>query len=110
MRTARRVAVVLLVLGGAAAAGVYGLRQLPASISYQVTAEFDALPPTDEPLEEWLRAQPGVVKAFANRRGQTVEVIWIMTQSAGPRLPPTPDVAVEFERLGYRGRRSVRYG
>lgn len=79
-----------------------GLRLIPASRGYSISAEFAELPANDRELEQWLRNQPGVVKhtAQVTRDGHVVFISWIMTQNVGGN-PRTPDVRTAWQRMGY---------
>jgi hypothetical protein len=78
------------------------LLQVKASIVYSVRAEFTELPADDKALENWLAAQPGVVKAMCDRDPGAIRVYWIMVQDMR-RKPPAPDLHQAFEEFGYRG-------
>ncbi len=94
-----------VVVAGFGAAGWYGLRQIPVSFGYSIRGDFEALPENDTPLEEWLRSQPGVLgyPLLIERHNRSVGVTWMMTQTAGSREPPAPDLRRAFEQFGYRG-------
>ena len=82
------------------------LKFLPASLGYTVEAEFADFPPDDTALEEWLRRQPGVVKAFVGQReGEPgVLVIDVLMVRNGWGDPPFPDLETKCDELGYHGR------
>ena len=103
MRIRKVPVVVLFVIAGLVVAGWYGLRQMKASFSYGICAEFEHLPENDTEFETWIKAQPGVVRADVVRTGNSVGVIFIMVQTVGSRQPPVPDVSAAFDRLGYKG-------
>jgi hypothetical protein len=68
-------------------------------------ARFETMPPGDEALEQWLRAQPGVVKhtIWINRLGEdkkTLEVSFIRSQNMAGH-PPIPDLDTKCAELGY---------
>lgn len=111
MRIPRALIITLLVAGGLVVAGWLALRQIPASFGYGIRVEFDTLPANDKPLEEWMKAQPGVVEHTVHvaRNGNSVGMLWIMTQSIGPRGPPVPDFRTAFERFGYKGPGPIHY-
>jgi hypothetical protein len=101
---ARTVKCLSVLLGLMATIGVVwvGSRFIPVSQVYSVRAEFDTLPPNDRELERWLRSQKGVLShtVCVERHGQTLRVIWIMTQSMNGS-PPTPELERAWERLRY---------
>src|SRR5262249_32657727 len=95
-----------------AAAAWVGLRFIPASFGYAVEAElvsFASLPADDHRLEEWLRAQPGVVPHTVHVRREPARhpnrlvVIFTMVRDGWGR-PPFPDLEAACDELGYAGR------
>ena len=111
MRLWKGIVVALVIVSGCVAGAWYALRQIRASFSYGILAEFESVPPNDKALEQWWRSQPGVVETtvFVDRRQNSVGVLWIQVQSAGPRNPPVPDFRAAFEQFGYRGLRHIHY-
>jgi hypothetical protein len=69
-----RIAPALLALAWAGTLGWIGYRLANATSVMVARLDFAALPASDEPLEEWLRSQPGVVAAAVSRQGDTVVV------------------------------------
>lgn len=87
------------------AAGYYLHLFIPGDIGYGREAEFEFVPPSDEPFKEWVRAQPGVYLVYVQRRplekGYRVEVTFGMTRN-GFRQPPLPDLDSAAAEFGYR--------
>src|SRR4051794_28174264 len=69
-----RIAPALLALAWTGTVGWFGYRLANATSIMIARLEFAALPASDEPMEEWLRSQPGVVAAVVSRQGNTVVV------------------------------------
>ena len=108
MRRWKRLIVVLLLVGGIVGGAWYGARQLAASFAYSVQVECESLPPDDEPLELWLKSQPGVFGTHVSREGKTMKVSWGMGQYLFPRRPPTPNLRAALEQFGYGGVGPIR--
>jgi len=68
-----RIVPALLALAWAGTVGWLGYRLANATSVMTARLDFAALPASDEPLEEWLRSQPGVAAAVS-RQGNTVVV------------------------------------
>jgi hypothetical protein len=100
------ITLILLVLG--LPCWIY-LHQVKISFLYEAKAEFIELPTDDKALEEWLLAQPGVVKASSQRENKAIRIYWIMNQNSLGN-PPTPDLRAEFDQLGYRELVILQYG
>jgi hypothetical protein len=54
--------------------GWLGYRLANATVLWPVQLHFAALPASDEPLQEWLRSQPGVLDARLSRQGDAVTI------------------------------------
>jgi hypothetical protein len=99
-----------LVVAVAAVAAFVGIRHWPrhwvhASCGYCVEARFGSLPPDDEPLREWLRAQPGVVPDTVSvrrfgRGGRRLEIVFIHVRNLAGE-PPLPDLNARCAGVGY---------
>lgn len=97
--------IALAVVAAVLTAAWAGLKSIPASLGYDVEAEFSEIPPNDDALEEWLRTQPGVVRAFVGQREGEPKVLvvsFIMVRNGWG--PPLPDLDAKCDELGYRGR------
>lgn len=96
------IVLLIFILG---ASGYYFLHFIPGDIAYGREAEFEYVPPSDERLEKWVRAQPGVYIAYVQRRplekGYRVEVTFGMTRN-GFGQPPLPDLDSAAAEFGYR--------
>jgi hypothetical protein len=113
----RRVLLTLTIVGLLGTAGWWGLHSIPASIGYDLEAEFETVPPNDERLEQWLGSQPGVATTVVKRERAgarwRVEVIYVITRD-GWGQPRLPDLNAAAAELGYgkpdgRFRDSPRY-
>jgi hypothetical protein len=104
VRRALITTVVVLVAVGAA--GWYGLHWIPFDSGYGLEAEFVAVPPDDEALAAWVRAQPRVYVAYVNRKRVgdrwRVEVLFGITRN-GWGQPPLPALDAAAADFGYRG-------
>jgi hypothetical protein len=69
-----RIVPVALALAWAGTAGWLGYRLANATTVMTARLDFAALPTSDEPLQEWLRSQPGVAAAAIRRQENTVVV------------------------------------
>jgi hypothetical protein len=69
-----RIVPVALLLAWAGTVGWLGYRLANATSVMTARLDFATLPASDEPLQEWLRSQPGVVAAAVSRQGNTVVV------------------------------------
>lgn len=107
------VAMLALLIG----AGWYGLHYIPVDFGYLVTTEFEAVPPSDEPLQTWLRGQPGVFRAWVER--EPVETLVKVSVGLGMTRnqwgdPPFPNLANKCAEFGYKGQqgpfRDVPFG
>lgn len=81
------------------------LRVVRASYGYHVRAQFASLPQVDTKLQEWIKAQPGVVaphQVFIWRTNQTVTVFFIMSRNL-KGYPPFPNLESACKELGYAG-------
>jgi hypothetical protein len=58
--------------------GWLGYRLVNATTVMTARLDFAALPASDQPLEDWLRSQPGVLTAAVRRQGNTVVVEWAL--------------------------------
>jgi|SRR5690242_14795966 hypothetical protein len=101
----RRVLVVVAVLAAVGAAGWWGLHWIPFDMGYSLEAEFESVPPDDEPLQRRVRSHPGVYLAGVNRQRVghrwRIEVIFGLSRNGWePRLP---DLDAATADLGYRG-------
>ena len=86
--------------------GYVGLKSIPASIGYALIAEFDEVPPTDEPLVEWIKSHKGIYASFVNR--EKIGTRWAIKVYVGITHdgwgnPPFPKLESKCEELGYRG-------
>lgn len=77
------------------------LTKMKPSVSNAFRAEFKEMPADDIALENWIAAQPGVIKVGCDRDESAIRIYWIMSQDLW--LDPPPDIRLEFERFGYRG-------
>jgi len=75
-----------------------------ASYGFEVRAQFDSLPLSDEELVEWLRLQPGVVPhtVWTARDGTALRVVFIQVRNIVGH-PPFPALEEECAKLGYKG-------
>jgi hypothetical protein len=85
-----------------------GIRSIPVSYSYGVVTEFDVVPPNDQALDDWIRAQPGVVVHMAGVNRTRVGERWLIEVNYGISRngwgePPLPDLDAACAALGYRG-------
>jgi hypothetical protein len=84
-----------------AAFGIAAKTVKPSIIySYRFTAT--KMPADDVGLENWLRNQPGIVRAFANRKANVVRVDFIVSRDLLGN-PANPDLQQGFSLLGYHG-------
>jgi hypothetical protein len=102
MRWLKWTAAVAIILFGILYSGWMFVRQIPVSVGFSVRAEFKEFPKNDRGLEEWLAAQPGVVKVATARDVGAIRIYWIMSRKIYEG-PPIPDPRTEFDRIGYRG-------
>jgi hypothetical protein len=115
-----RIAPIVVALAWAGTVGWLGYRLANATSVMTARLDFAALPASDEPLQERLRSQPGVIGAAVSREGNTVVVecalspygshtlgrwgdtVWLeYTTLAGDKL--TLDLARAATDVGYRG-------
>ncbi len=98
------VVVALVFLSGVAAYHVF-THTVHASMGYCLEARFETLPPDDEPLKAWLRAQPGIVPhTVAVGRFDPDEKLLVVMFTQVRNLanePPLPDLDAACQRLGY---------
>lgn len=91
---------------GVCLCGVLGWVFEEPGMFYSVSAQFQELPDSDDPLQEWLRSQPGVVDSHwsprITRAGKSVTVGWHHMKT-WRRDPVTPNLREQFESFGYRG-------
>lgn len=84
----------------------HGLHSIPASIGYEVEADFAEVPPDDGALEAWLRSHPGVWSASVSRHpvgGRTRLWVLVGMTRDGFGRPPFPDLGGACADFGYRG-------
>ena len=76
-----------------------------ASFLYSVEAEFASMPPDDSRLEQWIKAQPGIVSATAQRDEANPRLLRIYVGIVQNMFhePPLPDINLACRELGYRG-------
>jgi len=65
---------VALAIAWAGTVGWLGYRLVNATTVMTARLDFAALPASDQPLEDWLRSQPGVLADAVSRQGNTVVV------------------------------------
>src|SRR5436190_20941256 len=84
---------------------LYGIGFIPADVGFSLIGEFEDVPPSDLPLEEWISSQKGVFKAFVSREKKdnlwVIKVIGGRTRN-GRGEPPFPKVDEKAFELGYR--------
>lgn len=93
---------VLLVIPPCLAVLVYSIGTIRASRLYCLRADFAHLPADDKRLEQWLKAQPGVVAhtVHLKRESGSLRAWFIMTQNLRGS-PPVPDLSHACDSLGY---------
>jgi len=76
--------------------------QVHVSRVFCVSAQFARMPVDDEPLKDWLKAQPGIIPhtVIAKRQGDMLYVRFIMSQTTSGK-PPFPDLSNKCASLGY---------
>jgi len=57
-----------------------------------VRLDFAALPPSDEPLRDWLRSQPDLVNAGVTRQGDAVVIEYGLSAFRGQSISRVGDV------------------
>jgi hypothetical protein len=80
-----------------------GLKTLPASIGYEVEADFRSMPKGDEALTKHLLAEPGMTRVVVGTRAgepNTLVVIFVIVRNSWGR-PPLPDIDAICRELGY---------
>jgi hypothetical protein len=79
------------------------LRLIPMGRIYCLKAECAQMPANDERLEEWLKAQTGVVEdtIHIKREGRSLRVWFLMIQNSYDS-PPMPDLSKACDSLGYK--------
>ena len=104
MRYTRRIAVAG-VIAGLCYAGCYQVRRaVRVPCSFAMEARFEALPPDDRPLAEWLKAQPGVFGSVGIGRlgdGRLLVLFRVSRNLLGE--PPVPNLDAAALALGYTG-------
>jgi hypothetical protein len=78
--------------------------RLHVSRGYCVRAHFTVMPSDDRPLENWLKAQPGVVShtVHAGRKDDDLHVMFIMSQTVTGNPPfPWQGLSDTCASLGY---------
>ena len=78
---------------------------LPLSVGHGLEIEFDELPHSDSDLEDWLLAQPGVVRVAIMRDNKVLVVNYILAHNLGEDWPPLPKILEQCALLGYTGGR-----
>jgi hypothetical protein len=86
----------------------YWLLSLRLLFAYEVRVRFSSMPETDNELEEWLLAQPGVTKGVVSRNGQELHINYVIKQNFMRADPSTPNVESALERMGYQGTHDYR--
>jgi hypothetical protein len=86
----------------ACALSLYLVQRMQISRVYRVAATYARMPADDKQLENWVKAQAGVVPhtVRAERIGNELRVSFLMSQTLS-RNPPDPTLSEACERLGY---------
>jgi hypothetical protein len=104
-----------------------GFRLANATWVRTVRLDFAALPPSDEPLRDWLSSQPGVINPAVSREGDTLVIEYAVSAQRFHSIGRVGDtVVIEYTapahvkrslqltdataRFGYEGLRNVDFG
>jgi hypothetical protein len=81
--------------------GQLAYRMATTAKTYTYRVKFRTMPHHDQPLADWLRAQPGVARADVAREGNTIIAVFVMSANEKDSEPALVSAAVK--RLGYGG-------